>query len=131
MINMLPSLQMCIEVRDVDFAYANSNRQALNEVNFKIAAGSLVCIVGYNGAGKSTLINLMTRLADPTAGSVFISQYRYAGSLRFLLSGADRFGHRWSGCQGLLTSRSTQSYKLSISGNSVAPMYNQRMVAHG
>lgn len=66
---------MQIQFRDVNFRYPASNRNALSDVTFDIAPGSLVCVVGYNGAGKSTLINLLTRLADPTSGTVLISMY--------------------------------------------------------
>lgn len=65
---------MTIEIRDVTYKYPDSDGNALNKVNFTIKAGSLVCIVGYNGAGKSTLINLMTRIVDPTSGTVLISK---------------------------------------------------------
>lgn len=66
-------LQMSIEFRDVEYRYPDSDKTALSGVNFSIKPGTLVCIVGYNGAGKSTLINMMTRIVDPTAGTVLIS----------------------------------------------------------
>lgn len=65
--------QMSIEFRDVEYRYPDSEKTALSGVNFSIKPGTLVCIVGYNGAGKSTLINMMTRIVDPTAGTVLIS----------------------------------------------------------
>jgi ABC-type bacteriocin/lantibiotic exporter with double-glycine peptidase domain len=64
---------MAIECRDVQFRYPDSDRNALDGVNFKITPGSLVCIVGYNGAGKSSLINLISRIVDPSSGQVLIS----------------------------------------------------------
>jgi len=58
-----------VELRDVDFSYRTGD-QVLHGINLDIAAGSSVAIVGETGSGKSTLAKLLTRLADPTAGSV-------------------------------------------------------------
>src|SRR5690349_2043834 len=45
---------------------------ALREVNLDIAEGDRVGVIGSNGAGKSTLLKIMSRITDPTAGSVII-----------------------------------------------------------
>lgn len=44
----------------------------LQDVNFSLAAGEAVGIIGINGAGKSTLLKLITGTAQPTAGSVSV-----------------------------------------------------------
>lgn len=61
-----------IEFDHVSFGYEGSERQALNDVSFSIEPGETVAIVGRNGAGKTTLIKLLSRLYDPTFGSVRI-----------------------------------------------------------
>ncbi|HWR53336.1 MAG TPA: ABC transporter ATP-binding protein [Bryobacteraceae bacterium] len=43
---------------------------ALKDLNFAIARGEGVAIVGSNGAGKSTMLAMMTGLAQPDAGSI-------------------------------------------------------------
>jgi ATP-binding cassette subfamily B protein len=43
---------------------------ALRDVSVKIAAGEKLAIVGRTGSGKSTMVKLLTRLVEPTAGSV-------------------------------------------------------------
>jgi ABC-type multidrug transport system ATPase subunit/thiamine kinase-like enzyme len=48
------------------------NRQALTDVNFEIAPGGVMALVGHTGAGKSTIIQLLPRLYDPTTGRVLI-----------------------------------------------------------
>lgn len=60
-----------IELKDVDFAYANGV-PVLRGVNLDIPAGETHAIVGATGAGKSTLIRLLLRFHDVTAGEVRI-----------------------------------------------------------
>jgi len=52
----------------------------LQDINFELAPGDAVGIIGINGAGKSTLLKLITGTAQPSAGSVSI-----AGSVAALL----------------------------------------------
>lgn len=61
-----------IEFRDVCFTYPLNDVQILKKVSFKVPAGGRIAIVGQNGAGKTTIIKLLTRLYDPTEGSIFI-----------------------------------------------------------
>lgn len=46
--------------------------QLLSDINFDVAAGERVAIVGSSGAGKSTLLGLLAGLDLPSAGSVHI-----------------------------------------------------------
>ena len=45
---------------------------ALRDINFNVNAGEVIGIVGRNGAGKSTLLKVLSRITDPTAGSIHI-----------------------------------------------------------
>jgi lipopolysaccharide transport system ATP-binding protein len=45
----------------------------LQDINFELAPGDAVGIIGINGAGKSTLLKLITGTAQPTTGGVSIS----------------------------------------------------------
>jgi ABC-type multidrug transport system fused ATPase/permease subunit len=53
----------------VTFAYPGG-RPVLHDVTLRIPANTRVAVVGETGSGKTTLAKLLTRLMDPTAGSV-------------------------------------------------------------
>lgn len=45
---------------------------ALKDINFDIKQGDRVGIIGRNGAGKSTLLKILSRITEPTKGSISI-----------------------------------------------------------
>ena len=61
-----------IEFKNVSFSYPGANRAVIKNVSFTISSGESVVLVGLNGAGKTTLIKLLTRLYDPTEGSIYL-----------------------------------------------------------
>ena len=50
-----------------------NNFSALNNLNIKVEAGDIYCLLGANGAGKSTTINLFLGFIEATKGSVSIN----------------------------------------------------------
>lgn len=61
-----------IEFRNVSFSYPGSERRVLDDVSFRIRAGSTVALVGPTGAGKSTIVALLARLYDPDEGTILL-----------------------------------------------------------
>ena len=59
-----------IEVNNLTFGYAQG-RDVLHDINFKIAAGENVAIVGRSGCGKSTLVRLLLGFETPRKGSIY------------------------------------------------------------
>jgi len=52
---------------------------ALRDVNFDVAPGDTVGLIGHNGAGKSTLLKILSRITVPTTGRTQV--YGHIGSL--------------------------------------------------
>jgi len=61
-----------LEARGIEAGYAR--RQILFGVDFRIAEGEAVTLLGANGSGKSTLLNTVSGFVKPRAGSI-----RFAG----------------------------------------------------
>ena len=62
-----------VEFDDVTFRYrADSERPALDDVDFTAPAGQLTALVGPSGAGKTTMTYLVPRLYDVERGAVEI-----------------------------------------------------------
>ncbi|MCZ8195807.1 MAG: ABC transporter ATP-binding protein [Hyphomonadaceae bacterium] len=62
-----------LKLNNVSFRYAQSERFALQNINFEIRPKQIVALVGENGSGKTSLIKLMCRLYDPDQGQVTLN----------------------------------------------------------
>jgi len=61
-----------LTAKNLTYTYPGSTTPALANVNFTIAPGETVAIVGAIGSGKSTLANALPRLLDIESGQLFL-----------------------------------------------------------
>ena len=59
-----------INFNNVSFIYPESGVKALNNITFNIEIGQSVALVGRVGSGKSTIINLISRMYEPSEGTI-------------------------------------------------------------
>ena len=67
------------------YAEGDLHTQVFESIDFEVARGETVAIVGASGAGKSTLLHILGGLDTPSAGEVFV-----AGEAMSRLSDAER-----------------------------------------
>ena len=63
-----PPADASLRFDGVSYRYQPSAPMALDDVNFEVAHGEAVGVIGPSGSGKSTLIQLLLRLREPTLG---------------------------------------------------------------
>jgi ATP-binding cassette, subfamily B, bacterial len=56
----------------VGFRYPRAESWAVRNLNFTLAPGERIALVGENGAGKTTLVKLLARLYDPDEGRILL-----------------------------------------------------------
>ena len=61
-----------IEFSNVSYAYPDTKRQAIKNINLNIEQGEFISIIGHNGSGKSTFAKLINGLFVPTEGCVTV-----------------------------------------------------------
>ena len=61
-----------IKMENVRKTFNKGKLVALNDVNFEVKSGEVICVIGPSGSGKSTLIRCMSGLETPDSGSVLI-----------------------------------------------------------
>ncbi len=60
-----------IVFNDVSFAY-EEDKDVLHNINFKVASGNVVALVGSSGSGKSTIAGLAATFLNPQSGMITI-----------------------------------------------------------
>ena len=53
--------------------FGGSQVQALKNINFSVAKGEYVAVMGESGSGKTTLLNILAALDKPTSGNVLLN----------------------------------------------------------
>jgi ATP-binding cassette, subfamily B, bacterial len=68
----LPPGPLSVTFQGVRFRYPTGD-DVLHGLDLHLDAGARVAVVGETGSGKSTFVKLLTRLLDPTAGTIELS----------------------------------------------------------
>lgn len=61
-----------LEIKDLSFAYT-PGQPVLSHIDFSMAKGEMVALVGKNGAGKSTLASLICGFMELDEGSIYLN----------------------------------------------------------
>lgn len=64
-----------VQVKDLSKVFAQSDGSeiyAVDHIDFSVNAGEILGIVGESGSGKSTAAKLLTRLIEPTSGTIIV-----------------------------------------------------------
>lgn len=62
-----------IEFKNVSFKYPGSEKNTLENINFKLEQGKTTAIIGGTGSGKTTILQLIPRLQDVTSGEILVN----------------------------------------------------------
>jgi nitrate/nitrite transport system ATP-binding protein len=68
-----------LKVEGLAKAYPGAKEPVFEGVNFDIAQGEFVCIIGHSGCGKTTILNVLAGLESATSGHVFMDRREVAG----------------------------------------------------
>lgn len=63
-----------LAVKDLDFAYPDSDEMTLKNISMDFEVGKKYAIVGENGSGKTTFIKLLMRLYEPSNGEILLNK---------------------------------------------------------
>jgi ATP-binding cassette subfamily B protein len=61
-----------VEFKNVNFAYKNRVKNAINDFSLNVDQGQSVALVGRSGSGKTTLAKLLMRFYDVNSGEILI-----------------------------------------------------------
>lgn len=62
-----------IRFENVSFSYPDTEVEVLTDINLEFKSGQNVAFVGRTGSGKTSLIHLITRVFNPSKGTIYLN----------------------------------------------------------
>lgn len=62
-----------LKLENICYQYDGNKKQVLKDINFEFEKGKIYAIVGQSGAGKTTLLSILSSLAKPTSGKIYLN----------------------------------------------------------
>lgn len=63
-----------LKLENISYHYDRSKVEVLENLNMDFEEGKIYTIVGKSGAGKTTLLSVLSSLAAPTGGKIFLNE---------------------------------------------------------
>ena len=94
-----------LKLENVKYSYAGARKAVIEDLSYTFEKGKIYSIVGRSGSGKTTLLSLLSGLASPTSGTIYlndqdinkIDKSKYNTLKRVITEGEsyDRYKHRY------------------------------------
>jgi len=68
-----------LEVAGLAKRFPDAAEPVFDGVNFSVAKGEFVCIIGHSGCGKTTILNVLAGLEEATEGTVIMDRREVSG----------------------------------------------------
>jgi nitrate/nitrite transport system ATP-binding protein len=68
-----------LKIEGLSKTYPGTEAPVFDGVNFEVAQGEFVCIIGHSGCGKTTILNVLAGLEKASGGYVFMDGREVAG----------------------------------------------------
>lgn len=62
-----------LKLENICYSYDKNKKQVLKNINYEFEEGNIYAIVGESGAGKTTLLSILSSLAKPTSGAIYLN----------------------------------------------------------
>jgi nitrate/nitrite transport system ATP-binding protein len=66
------SIRPFLQIEGLAKTYPGNTEPVFDQVNFSVAKGEFICIIGHSGCGKTTILNVLAGLEQSSAGQVFM-----------------------------------------------------------
>jgi HlyB family type I secretion system ABC transporter len=69
---VMPTIGGSVVLKQMCFCYEGSDRSVLCDLDLEVLPGQRIAIVGKSGSGKTTLAKLLSKLLQPTSGTILV-----------------------------------------------------------